>query len=256
MIALGLLCVLGGLGLLVVGLTQPNETWVRASIALSLFGGLVAVLTQFASGRVPVSHSSGDRSANPSQRTARRQLERSGLSAAASGRAGSSAVARNGAAANGADAYGNGPYGAGAHGNAPPDRGGYGTRGYASAAYGVAGDYGVGLDGAPTQGAASNGAAGYGDRQNGELAPDDTARIREPPEESVRMGDLLTVIDLADEVLVIDGRAHYHLAICLYIRDAATVGLPINQAREVGFTPCGQCRPDSTLAAQARRLRR
>lgn len=70
------------------------------------------------------------------------------------------------------------------------------------------------------------------------------------------MGDLLTVIDLDDEVLVIDGRAHYHLAICLYIRDSATVGLPINQAREVGFTPCGQCRPDSTLAAQARRLRR
>ena len=51
------------------------------------------------------------------------------------------------------------------------------------------------------------------------------------------------------DVLVVSGRPRYHVDGCSYVRDPADAeSLEINEARELGFTPCGECRPDKCLA--------
>lgn len=77
----------------------------------------------------------------------------------------------------------------------------------------------------------------------------------EPGEEDVDMADLLVVIDLPDEVLVIDLRPRYHLPGCVHLENREAIPLPVNEARADGFTPCGLCRPDAALAAAARQAR-
>lgn len=77
----------------------------------------------------------------------------------------------------------------------------------------------------------------------------------EPAEEDVDMADLLIVIDLTDEVLVVDLRPRYHLAPCNHLDGREAIPLPVNEAREDGFTPCTRCGPDALLAAAARALR-
>lgn len=79
--------------------------------------------------------------------------------------------------------------------------------------------------------------------------------VDEPGEEAVDMADLLLVRDLTDEVLVVDLRPRYHMAVCGHLDGREAVPLPVNEAREDGFTPCGLCRPDSALATAARRTR-
>ncbi|MEU5692531.1 hypothetical protein [Actinosynnema sp. NPDC020468] len=74
----------------------------------------------------------------------------------------------------------------------------------------------------------------------------------EPAEEDTDAGDLLAVADLSDEVRVLDERPRYHLPACAWVGDRATLGLPVSEARQLGFTPCATCRPDSTLAARNR----
>jgi len=77
----------------------------------------------------------------------------------------------------------------------------------------------------------------------------------EPAEEDVDMADLLVVIDLSDEVLVVDLRPRYHRAGCAHLVDRDALPLPVSEAREDGFTPCGLCQPDAALAAAARQAR-
>jgi len=79
--------------------------------------------------------------------------------------------------------------------------------------------------------------------------------LDEPAEEEVDIADVLTVIDLDVPVLVVDLRPRYHLAGCAHIRNWEIIPIPVNEAREDGFTPCGLCRPDAALATAARRLR-
>ncbi len=76
-----------------------------------------------------------------------------------------------------------------------------------------------------------------------------------PPEEDVEVTDLLRVVDLADEVLVVDGQPRYHLAGCTWPGARATVPLPVRRARTDGFTPCALCSPDASLA-EVERARR
>jgi len=71
----------------------------------------------------------------------------------------------------------------------------------------------------------------------------------EPAEEATDATDLLVVSELSDEVVVIDERPRYHLRACTWLGDRQTMPLAVSEAREIGFTPCGHCRPDSTLAA-------
>ncbi|HEV7209916.1 MAG TPA: hypothetical protein VGN54_14410 [Mycobacteriales bacterium] len=50
---------------------------------------------------------------------------------------------------------------------------------------------------------------------------------------------------LSTPVMVVSGRPRYHRAGCRFIsgRDDAEE-IPVEEAREVGFTPCGVCKPD------------
>jgi hypothetical protein len=74
----------------------------------------------------------------------------------------------------------------------------------------------------------------------------------EPGEEDTDAADSLIVSELVDEVRVLDERPRYHLADCSWLASRASLGLPITEARQLGFTPCAVCRPDSTLAARKR----
>jgi hypothetical protein len=74
----------------------------------------------------------------------------------------------------------------------------------------------------------------------------------EPGEENTDATDVLTVSELSDEVVVIDERPRYHLVTCAWLNGRQTMPLPISEARELGFTPCALCAPDSTLAARQR----
>ena len=71
----------------------------------------------------------------------------------------------------------------------------------------------------------------------------------EPAEENTDVADAIAVTDLTDEVVVIDERPRYHLAGCRWVGDRETIPLPVTEARELGFTPCAVCAPDSFLAA-------
>jgi hypothetical protein len=70
----------------------------------------------------------------------------------------------------------------------------------------------------------------------------------EPVEEDTDAADLLIVTDLTAEVRVLDERPRYHLARCTWLASRPTLALPINEARQLGFTPCAVCQPDNTLA--------
>jgi hypothetical protein len=74
----------------------------------------------------------------------------------------------------------------------------------------------------------------------------------EPAEENTDASDTLVVSELDDEVVVIDERPRYHLSFCGWLGERPTMGLPVSEARELGFTPCGRCSPDATLAARYR----
>ncbi|HEY4024456.1 MAG TPA: hypothetical protein VGM75_37615 [Pseudonocardiaceae bacterium] len=74
----------------------------------------------------------------------------------------------------------------------------------------------------------------------------------EPAEEDTDAADVLIVTDLAVEVRVLDERPRYHLAGCRWVGDRTTLGLPVGEARQLGFNPCAICTPDAILAAQHR----
>ncbi|MCE7007459.1 hypothetical protein LWC34_32260 [Kibdelosporangium philippinense] len=74
----------------------------------------------------------------------------------------------------------------------------------------------------------------------------------EPPEEATDATDLLVVSELSAEVVVIDERPRYHLDSCAWLGNRPILPLPVSEARDLGFTPCALCSPDSTLAAQQR----
>ncbi len=79
--------------------------------------------------------------------------------------------------------------------------------------------------------------------------PDD-----EPLPQSVQPADAVRVARLDAEVLVVDGRPRYHLADCPHLVGRETEPIPVNEAIELGFSPCGLCRPVDRLAAAAARL--
>jgi hypothetical protein len=76
-----------------------------------------------------------------------------------------------------------------------------------------------------------------------------------PGEEQTDAADLLVVYELTDEVLVVDEHPRYHLTRCRWPDQAQAERLPVREARELGFTPCDRCRPDTTLARKHRDAR-
>jgi clumping factor A len=85
----------------------------------------------------------------------------------------------------------------------------------------------------------------------GEPDPDDPED--EPLPQAIRPGDAVRVTRMDAEVLVVDARPRYHLADCPHLIGRLTEGLPVAEAVELGFTPCGLCRPVDRLVAAAAR---
>jgi hypothetical protein len=77
----------------------------------------------------------------------------------------------------------------------------------------------------------------------------------EPPVEEVEVTDLLLVVDLTDDVFVLDEHPRYHLAECRRLVGHEAIPLPLDEARTDGFTPCGVCSPDRTMAERERARR-
>lgn len=78
------------------------------------------------------------------------------------------------------------------------------------------------------------------------------AEAAEPGEEDTDAADLLVVYELTDQVLVVDEHPRYHLTRCPWPDHARAERLPVREARELGFTPCDRCRPDTALARRHR----
>jgi hypothetical protein len=74
----------------------------------------------------------------------------------------------------------------------------------------------------------------------------------QPGEEDTDAADLLVIYELADEVLVVDEQPRYHLARCRWPDHERAERLPVREARQLGFTPCDRCRPDTILARKYR----
>jgi hypothetical protein len=76
----------------------------------------------------------------------------------------------------------------------------------------------------------------------------------EPLPQKVSPADAVRVARLDGEVLVVDGRPRYHVADCPHLVGKLTEPIPVNEAVELGFSPCGLCRPvDRLVGAAARR---
>jgi len=90
--------------------------------------------------------------------------------------------------------------------------------------------------------------AGVLDVEDDEDPPDEPVAQRVAPSDAARISRMST------EVLVIDGRPRYHVAGCVHLLGRPHEPLPVNEAVELGFSPCGLCEPDSALLADARRV--
>lgn len=76
----------------------------------------------------------------------------------------------------------------------------------------------------------------------------------EPLPQKVSPADAVRVARLDNEVLVVDGRPRYHVPDCPHLVGKLTEPIPVNEAVELGFSPCGLCRPvDRLVGAAARR---
>lgn len=78
----------------------------------------------------------------------------------------------------------------------------------------------------------------------------------EPDEEPVRAADVDWISAQPDVVGVVDGHPRYHVGKCPSLRGQEVFAMPVSEAREAGFTPCGRCRPDSTILDSAWRSHR
>jgi hypothetical protein len=83
---------------------------------------------------------------------------------------------------------------------------------------------------------------------------DDEDPPDEPVAQRVTASDAARVARMSADVLVIDGRPRYHVAGCVHLLGRAFEPLPVSEAVELGFSPCGLCEPDSALLADARRV--
>jgi hypothetical protein len=81
--------------------------------------------------------------------------------------------------------------------------------------------------------------------------PDDDDPDDEPLPQAVRPADAVRVARMDAEVLVVDGRPRYHVADCAHLVGRLTEPLPVAEAVELGFSPCGLCRPVDRLVAEA-----
>jgi hypothetical protein len=80
---------------------------------------------------------------------------------------------------------------------------------------------------------------------------DDEDPPDEPTPQHVAPADAARIAQMSTEVQVIDGRPRYHIAGCVHLLGRPHEPLPVSEAVELGFSPCGLCEPDSVLLADA-----
>jgi hypothetical protein len=110
------------------------------------------------------------------------------------------------------------------------------------------------VDGSETERFAADAARGETTAQSVAVADIDDEPEDEPSIQIVSPSMASRVAMLTTDVLVIDGRPRYHVAGCVHLIGRESEPLPVGEAVELGFTPCGMCEPDSALLAQARRV--
>lgn len=71
----------------------------------------------------------------------------------------------------------------------------------------------------------------------------------EPPAQVITAKQASLIAVMTAEVVVIDGRPRYHETGCLHLLGRETERLPVSEAIQLGFTPCGQCEPARGLLA-------
>ena len=71
-----------------------------------------------------------------------------------------------------------------------------------------------------------------------------------PPEEPRDLAAAALVAGLPDEVVVVDEQPRYHVPECRSLFGKPLIPLPVREAVELGFTPCGWCSPDRTLVGR------
>ncbi|MGA5300694.1 hypothetical protein ACPCHT_12235 [Nucisporomicrobium flavum] len=123
------------------------------------------------------------------------------------------------------------------------------TGSFEPAAGGFGSEPAEGFGSASDSGAVAGSGAAAG--EFGEPDPDDPDD--EPPPQRVRPADAVRVARMDAEVVVVDGRPRYHLADCPHLPGRSTEALPVAEAVELGFSPCGLCRPVDRLVAAATR---
>lgn len=80
---------------------------------------------------------------------------------------------------------------------------------------------------------------------DGDDASDDP--MDEPPVQRTPRSDAELIARLPAEVLVVDGRPRYHVTGCPHLLGKESEPLPVAEAVELGFNPCGWCQPDTVL---------
>jgi len=80
---------------------------------------------------------------------------------------------------------------------------------------------------------------------------DDEDPKDEPPIQRRATRVAAHVARMVDDVLVIDGRPRYHVAGCVHLLGRESEPLPVDEAVDLGFTPCSLCEPDTVLTSGA-----
>ena len=79
--------------------------------------------------------------------------------------------------------------------------------------------------------------------------PSETEPPDEPPAEVLTDKQAQRIATMTADVVVIDGRPRFHEAGCLQLLGRDSERLPVNEAVQLGFTPCSQCEPARGLLA-------
>lgn len=95
-------------------------------------------------------------------------------------------------------------------------------------------------------------AAGSGAVEGTAELPATGAAEADPPEETRDATTAAIVAGLQDEVVVVDEKPRYHVSTCRSLLGRPIIPLPAAEAVDLGFTPCGWCRPDHTLSSRHR----
>ena len=80
--------------------------------------------------------------------------------------------------------------------------------------------------------------------------PSEPVSSEDAPEERRDPVAAEIVSGLDDEVVVVDEQPRYHVTGCRALVSVVLIPLPVREAVELGFTPCGWCSPDRTLAGR------